>query len=1197
LLAWKAPRVEPLESASLFARSLVRLFQEEQLLDAIPAGVLVQDQSGAVIGFNEQAVSILGTTREELAARTLGDPEWDTVREDGTPFPMDELPVAITLKTGQPCRDVIMGTENWRQARRWILASTSPVSLEDGSAGVLSTFVDVTPHVNARRTLELLSRVNQNIMKASDEAECLRALCASLVETGRYALAWVGVAAGGDGGVEILCAEGATDYLFEDIVSWWGTKESGMGPTGTAMRTRTTQVAQDLAHTAHFVLWQERAGAFGLKSMVALPLRWGNSHAALSVYDASIFTFDDATVAGLEELVREAEFGLEHVQSVRQRIAALESKRAAEEELNRSGSWYRQLLAHSSDLIFVLDEERHMIYANPAVLAYTGLDFDSLSGTVVFDQLLHPDDRDAAATAFNDVRHQPGPSSPGLYRVRDLHGEWRTFETFATNSLDDPVVQGIVINARDVTEKTNLARALTTLSRGNQILVHASDETALLRDICTTIVDSGYVLAWVGFARHDEAHSVDIAAAAGAVESLDGMGITWADDESGAGPTGRALRTGQVEVQSHASVMSETEARRQRSLEYGIETICALPIVLGGKVVGALTICAREPGAFGPEELALLDELSSEMAYGLGRLRDGAHLADQERRLRAAEQRFRLAFESNMAPMVFSDRDDRVIDVNEAFCNMVGYSRDELVGHDSKIFTLPEDVGITEHSLGMLTANNAEQIRYVKRYLRKDGRIVYSEVSRSAARNDKGETLYFLASERDVTDERALAAQLTHQALHDSLTGLANRALFEDRLAQAHARVARLGGYGAVLLLDLDDFKAINDTFGHVFGDQLLIAMARRLEGVSRTADTLSRLGGDEFLYLAEGMETGEEAVVIANRLMSALTQPFVIDDISVQQHASVGIAIWDKSFASSRDLIQNADVALYEAKREGKNSSAVFTPSMHQRVVGTFTMVQELREALAQGLLRMHYQPIIDMRTDQVVGFEALMRWPHPVRGWVAPDTFIGLAEQSDLIFQLGAFALRQAIEAAAAWPVTATGEPTFVTVNLSANQFRDPSLTATITEALAASGLPASSLLVEITEGVTFRDLEATLEILDELRQHGVGFALDDFGTGYSSLSYLVRLHPRVIKIDRFFVSPSNESPDNDALLEAIVELGNKLGIIMIAEGIETLEQRARLSELRCPLGQGFLFSAAVPIGETVDLFTSVPAALASL
>lgn len=1190
------------QSAIPLAHSLAGLFPSEELLNAVPAGILVQDQSGAVVGFNEPALEILGTTRDELAARTMDDPAWDPVREDGTPFPLDELPAAITLNTGEPCSDVVVGTENRHQARRWILVNTNRVNLEDRSLGVMSTFIDVTQRVIAARTLGLLSRVNQGIMKKDDEEACLRELCATLVETGRYALAWIGQAAGDDGGVDIVCGAGETDYLYDGIVTWWGSRDSGKGPTGTALRTRTTQVLQDLANTARFSLWRDRASQFGLKSSVAIPMTWGQSNAVISVYDSSIYAFDEATVAGLEELARGVEFGLAHFQSVRQRIAALESvsealasQQAAEEELVRSESWYRQLLARSNDFILVLDDQRRLTYANPSALDFVGAELSDVLGIDIYD-LVHPDDRDAAQAAFDVLRSSTAPAPTGLYRVRTRDGEWRNFETISTNCLDDPAVRGVIINARDTTENVNLSRALRTLSKANQILIHAIDETALLRDICEIIVETGYVLAWVGFARHDETHSVDVAAAAGAVESLTGMGITWSDDESGHGPTGETLRTGSVQVLDHVPVTSETESRRLRAIEYGIETICALPISIDAAVIGALTICASQPGAFGREEIALLSQLSDEMAYGLGRLRDAAHLADQERRLRAAEQRFRLAFESNMAPMVFSDLQDRVIDANEAFCQMVGYSRDELAGHDSKIFTLPEDVGITEDSLDTLTANNAEQVRYIKRYLRKDGRIVYSEVSRSAARNEEGETLYFLASERDVTDEHALAEQLRHQALHDSLTGLANRALFEDRLIQAHARITRLGGFGAVLLLDLDDFKAINDTFGHVFGDQLLIAMARRLESVSRSADTLSRLGGDEFLYLAEGMESEEEAVRIADRLIGALDQPFVVDDISIQQRASVGIAVWSQTSDSSRDLIQCADVALYEAKREGKNGSAVFTPSMHQRVVSTFTMVQELREALARGELLMHYQPIIDLTTDQVVGFEALMRWPHKERGWIAPDTFIGLAEQSDLILLLSAFALREAISAAATWPATASGAPTFITVNLSANQFRDPNLIATITNALESSGLPASSLLVEITEGVTFRDLESTLEILDGLRHLGVGLALDDFGTGYSSLSYLVRLHPRVIKIDRFFVSPAHESPDNHVLLETVVELGNKLGITMIAEGIETLEQRARLSDLNCPLGEGFLFSPAVPLAETLALYASIPDALST-
>ncbi|HVB70420.1 MAG TPA: EAL domain-containing protein [Acidimicrobiales bacterium] len=1190
------------KSATRLAHSLAGFFQSDELLDAVPAGIVVQDQSGEIVGFNEPALKMLGTSREELAGRAFNDPAWDTVREDGTPFPIDELPAAITLATGEPCFDVVVGTENWHQARRWILVNTNRISLDDGSLGVMSAFVDVTQRVIAARTLGLLSRVNQDIIKTNDEAACLQELCATLVDTGGYDLAWIGTASEVDGGVDIVCSAGKSDYLYDGIATWWGTEDSGKGPSGTALRMNTTQVLQDLANNAHFTMWRVRAEKFGLKSSVAIPMTWGQSRAVVSIYDNSIFAFDDATVVGLEELVREVEFGLAHFQSVRQRIAALESaaealasQEAAEEELTRSGNWFRQLLAHSSDFILVLDKDRRLTFANPAALDFVGATMDEVLGIDLYD-LVHPDDRAAAAAAFDFLRQSADRAPTGFYRVQSVTGEWRNFETISTNCLDDPSVRGIIINARDTTEKVNLSRALRTLSKGSQILIHATDETALLNDVCATIVETGYLLAWVGFARHDEPRSVDIVAAAGAVESLTGLGITWAEDETGDGPTGRTLRTGTVQVIDHAPVTSTTELRRQRAAEYGIESICAMPINLAGDLVGALTICASQPGAFGPEEMALLTQLTGEMAYGLGRLRDAAHLSQQGRRLRAAEQRFRLAFESNMAPMVFSDLGDRVIDVNDAFCAMVGYTREELVGHDSKIFTLPEDVGITEDSLGTLTANNTEQVRYIKRYLRKDGRIVYSEVSRSAARSESGETLYFLASERDVTDEHELADQLRHQALHDSLTGLANRALFEDRLIQARARISRVGGFGAVLLLDLDDFKTINDTFGHVFGDQLLVAMARRLESVSRSVDTLSRLGGDEFLYLAEGLDSEQEAVLIAERLISALDQPFVLDDISIQQHASVGIAVWDQSSPGSRDLIQNADVALYEAKRGGKNGSAVFTPSMHQRVVSTFTMVQELRGALAGGQLLMHYQPIIDLTTTQVVGFEALMRWPHEERGWIPPDTFIPLAEQSDLIAQLGAFAIREAVSAAATWPLTTSGQPTYVTVNLSANQFRDPNLISTITSALASSGLPASSLMVEITEGVTFLDLETTLETLDELKRLGVGFALDDFGTGYSSLSYLVRLHPRVIKIDRFFVGPAHESPDNHALLETIVELGNKLGITMIAEGIETLEQRDRLRELNCPLGQGFLFSRAVPLEETVALFASIPAELAA-
>src|ERR1700691_943965 len=452
--------------------------------------------------------------------------------------------------------------------------------------------------------------------------------------------------------------------------------------------------------------------------------------------------------------------------------------------------------------------------------------------------------------------------------------------------------------------------------------------------------------------------------------------------------------------------------------------MCAFPLLLHDETVGMIAIYSEQINYFGPSEVDTLGELAAELAYGIERLREREQLALNEKVMREAEERFRLAFEHNMAPMLFSDLVDRVIAVNDSFCRMVGFTRDELMGHDSKQFTYPDDIGITEETLTRLSSEQIDQVRYVKRYLRKDGRIIVSEVSRSPARDPSGKILYFVSSERDITEERTLADQLSHEALHDSLTGLANRALFEDRLTQAHARIARQGGFGAVLLLDLDDFKGVNDAHGHLVGDQLLTGIARRFELVTRSTDTLSRFGGDEFLYLAEGLSSVEEAEEVATRLVDVLTEPFIFNGLSLDQHASVGIIVWDETSEDSGDLIQKADVALYEAKRLNRGRFALFTPSMHQEAISHFELVQQLRRALQIGDLSMHYQPILNLDSLDIMGFEALMRWRHPERGWVPPDIFIPLAEKSDLILELGAFALTEAVEAASSWYV-APGSP----------------------------------------------------------------------------------------------------------------------------------------------------------------------------
>ena len=595
----------------------------------------------------------------------------------------------------------------------------------------------------------------------------------------------------------------------------------------------------------------------------------------------------------------------------------------------------------------------------------------------------------------------------------------------------------------------------------------------------------------------------------------------------------------------------------------------------------------RKDGGELPVDFALSPLVLGGRHWTVGSIRDNTVQRRAEQARRDAERHFRLAFENNMAPMVFTDLRDCIFAANQAFYQMVGRTPKEILGFDSKLFTYPDDVGITEETFERAISGVAGHVRYVKRYLHKDGHMLIAEVSRAAAKDEAGNTQYFIISERDITEEHTLTAQLSHQALHDPLTGLANRALFEDRLAQAQARVARQGGQCALMLLDLDDFKGVNDTHGHLVGDRLLVELARRLEAVARTSDTLCRFGGDEFLFLAEDIAGVEEAEGIAVRLLKALDEPMRVGELMFNQRASLGIVVWDRSSVQETDVVRDADLALYEAKRLGKGRYVFHAPGMHQRVVTQFSLAQELHQALQAGDLSMQYQPIVHLTTGQIVGFEALMRWRHPTRGWVPPDVFIPLAEQSGLILELEEFALHEAVSAASTWQRAATSphEP-YVSVNLSARQFHDSGLVGMVESELASCGLAPDRLILEITESSLLLEVADTMHTMELLTELGIGVALDDFGTGFSSLAYLTQFNPIVIKIDQRFVRTLAENIHHDRVLTAIVSLGNNLGMTVLAEGIETKEQLRRLQGLVCTLGQGFLFSPAVPREEVTGL-----------
>ena len=420
--------------------------------------------------------------------------------------------------------------------------------------------------------------------------------------------------------------------------------------------------------------------------------------------------------------------------------------------------------------------------------------------------------------------------------------------------------------------------------------------------------------------------------------------------------------------------------------------------------------------------------------------------------------------------------------------------------------------------------------------------------------------------------------ELRHQALHDALTGLPNRALIMDRITQLLARNRRQGTQGAALYVDLDEFKNVNDSLGHEAGDMLLVAVSARLASTLRDADTIGRMGGDEFIVLIDGATTGAPPELVADRLLEVMRRPFELPGASMPLvvNASIGIAIGDR--LNPGDLLRDADVALYEAKAAGKSRYAVFHPDMQSSIQHRIDLEFELRSALTGEQFRLFYQPIYDLDDLSVVGVEALLRWEHPTRGLLQPDSFIPILEQTGQIREVGRWVLHEACRQMALWH--AAGNILDVSVNVSARQLDDDIVVEHIREALTESGLGAKYLIIEVTETALMRKVEATARRLAEIKLLGVRIAVDDFGTGYSSLAYLQRFPVDFLKIDRSFTSAIAASPESNALVGTLIQLGRDLGLVTLAEGVETTDQMDHLRKEHVDQAQGYLLSRPLDV-----------------
>jgi diguanylate cyclase (GGDEF)-like protein/PAS domain S-box-containing protein len=791
----------------------------------------------------------------------------------------------------------------------------------------------------------------------------------------------------------------------------------------------------------------------------------------------------------------------------------------------------REIIGTMADVLFVCDRDGRIEFANAAAERVLGFSAASLVGRQ-FDELLVSDDGDA----FSDS-----------LRRRSIRNMERRFAGSEGRQVDlmmslAPVVQhgepaGVVILGRDMREQKDAEREVR---KAVTLLESTLDSTA------------------------------------------DGILVI--------GDGGRVLTYNQRFVEMWRIPPELLEASDDRGL-----IVCVLDQLLDpDHFLRTIDTLYAQPDAESFELLEFKDGRRFER-YSIGRavegmanmrvwsFRDVTARFSAEAALRESELRYRLLFEQNAAGVCVMELGGAIVDCNLTFAAMMGCARAELIGCNAgDLYVRPSERDEIESMLrDSMTLNSVEvELR------RADGQSIWMLKNLTLAGDRIHSTVV------DISDRKRAEEQIEFHAYHDVLTHLPNRKLFTDRLTQSVSRARRSGKPLAVMFVDLDHFKSINDTLGHEAGDELLLEMAHRLRANVRDDDTVARLGGDEFTIILAELRQPEDAVSVAEKLIKAVEQPLVIGGTLIEVSASIGIALFPNDGADAESLLRNADSAMYRAKEAGRNTYQLCTDDMKRRAVERLSLETRLRRAIAEGQLVVHYQPQISLTSGMAVGVEALVRWNDPERGLVHPSAFIPLAEESRLILPLGEWVLRTACTQMRTWIDTGVDVP-LMSVNLSLRQFQQYDIVESVRRVLAETGLDAAALELEITETAAMQNAESTVEVLQALRDLGVSIAIDDFGTGYSSLNYLKRFPITAVKIDRAFIRDLATSDGDAAIVSAVVGIARALKLRVIAEGVETEEQLSFLRRRNCDAAQGYLFSRPVSAASLPERLIAHPLA----
>lgn len=829
---------------------------------------------------------------------------------------------------------------------------------------------------------------------------------------------------------------------------------------------------------------------------------------------------------------------IELLSSAADQIALAIERKRAEEGLRQSEEKYRNILETIEEGYFETDLEGTFTFYNDALGDVLGYHPDDLLGMHYREYVDH---RNAKKLFVSYVK---------VYRtgqpIRELN--WEVVRGDGTRrSLESSII---------------LIRNSDGLATGFRGLVR---DVTPRRQTEEALRESESLLATAQRITHLGCWELDLAD----LEDLSNNAVRWSDE------TYRifGFEPGQVEVSSELFYNSVHPGDRQHVADVLTDAIIQRkPYNIEHRVI---LPDGTERSLLGQAEL-IYDKHANRPLKLIGTVQDITERRRTDAALRDSEFKLRTLFTNMNEGLTQVDNDEVIEFVNDRLCELTGYKREEMIGRRTLDLLFDDD------GRRLVTKANEERRKgisgqYEARLRKKSGEMLWVLVSGAPIINDRGTLTGTLGMFMDISERKRIEQQLLHDAFHDGLTGLANRALFMDHLRLTIERCkSRHSNYYAVLFLDFDRFKVINDSLGHAEGDELLKQIARRLEAVSRTGDVLARLGGDEFVILLTEMLDANDAIQIAGRIQDDLKQPFDLRGNEVFMSASIGIALSTDGHRQADEMLRDADIAMYRAKATGKARYQVFNEAMRAIATTRLQLETEMRQGLERGEFEIHYQPIINLETSELSGFEALARWRHPVRGLSSPAEFIPAAEETGLILPLGRWILAESCRQMREWHnrYPAASELA-VNVNLSCKQFLQSDLAEQVSQTLRETGLAPQYLKLEITESYLLENSEKAVKIMNRLRKLGVELSLDDFGTGYSSLSYLHSLPINSLKIDRSFISRLTATSENSQIVRTIIEMAQNLNMQVIAEGIETAEQLEQLNRLNCGQGQGYFFS----------------------